>query len=113
MPQHRGIAWGAYLIAFQDDEGHLRAHPDIPCAVPKLVHPRWPVVLRSLGCSAVFADQPSDDAPALDPGSDVDSVARLVKRRSLMQRLVRPVAVVMPRVLGQDLAEVLLAENHT
>ena len=29
-----------------------------------------------------------------------------------MQRLVRPVAVVMPRVLVQDLAEMLLAENH-
>jgi hypothetical protein len=51
-------------------------------------------------------------AAALDPGSDVYSVAGLVKRRSLMQRLVRPVAVVMPRVLGHDLAQMLLAEKH-
>jgi len=68
--------------------------------------------LRSLGCSAVFADQPSEDAPAVDPGSDVDSVAGLVKRRSLIQRLVRRVAVVMPRVLGHDLAQMLFAENQ-
>jgi hypothetical protein len=30
----------------------------------------------------------------------------------LLQRLVRPVTVAVPRVLGQDLAEVLLAEDQ-
>ena len=29
-----------------------------------------------------------------------------------MQRLMRPVAIAVPRVLGQDLAEVLLSEDQ-
>lgn len=43
--------------------------------MPKLVHPRWTAALRSLGCPAIFADQPSGGLSALDPGSDVDTVA--------------------------------------
>jgi hypothetical protein len=68
--------------------------------------------LRSLGCSAVFAGQAADDLPALGPDSNVDGVAGLVKRRSLVLPMVWPVAVVMPRVLGQDFPEMLLAENQ-
>jgi hypothetical protein len=39
-------------------------------------------------------------------------VARLVQRRFLLQALVWPVLAVVPRVLGQDLAEVPLAEDQ-
>jgi hypothetical protein len=68
--------------------------------------------VRSLGCSAVFADQAAEDLLGLDPGSDMDSVAGFVQRGSLLERLVRPVTVVMPRVLGQDLTEMTLAGNQ-
>jgi hypothetical protein len=64
-----------------------------PCAVPKLVHSHWPGVSRSLGCSAVLADQAAEDLPALDPGCDIDAAAGL-SRRLLPQALVRTVAVV-------------------
>jgi hypothetical protein len=50
--------------------------------------------------------------PALDPGCGVGGVARFVYRRFLLECLVRPVAVVMPLVLGQDLPEMLFAENQ-
>ena len=49
----------------------------LACAVPKLAHGRWPGVSRSLGRSAVLADQAAEDLPALDPGGDVNGVARL------------------------------------
>jgi len=35
--------------------------------------------LRLLGCSAIFADQPADDPPALDPGGDIDRAARFIR----------------------------------
>jgi hypothetical protein len=47
-----------------------------------------------------------DDLSALDPVCHVDRLAGLVQRRSLSPRLMGPVLVVMPRVLGQDLPEV-------
>ena len=65
-----------------------------------------------LGRSAIFADQAADKAPVLDPGGDVNGMGGFEQRRSLLKRLVRPVEVVVPRVLGQDLAEVLLAEDQ-
>jgi hypothetical protein len=68
--------------------------------------------LCSLGSSAVFADQAVDGLPALDPGGHIDGVAALVQRRSLAQRLVRPVAIVMSRVLSQHLPEMPLVENQ-
>ena len=68
--------------------------------------------MRSLGRSAVFADQAAEDLPALDPGGDIDGVAGLAQRGFLLQALVRTVAVIVPGVLGQDLAEVPLAEDQ-
>jgi hypothetical protein len=47
-----------------------------------------------------------EDLPALDPGGHVDRLIGLVQRRSLLPRLMGPMLVVMPRVLGQDLPEV-------
>ena len=68
--------------------------------------------MRSLGCSAVFADQALDGLPAFDLGGDVDGLAGFVQRRSLAACLVGPVVVVVPRVLGQDVAEVLFAVDQ-
>ncbi len=48
------------------------------------------------------------NTPTLDPGSGVDGVAGLAQRRSL----VRPVAVIVPCVLGQHLPRVPLAEDQ-
>jgi len=62
--------------------------------------------LRSLSCPVVLVDQAVDDLPARDPGSHIDRLTGLVQRRSLFPRLVRPMIVVMPRVLGQDPPEV-------
>ena len=59
----------------------------------------------SLLC-AVLADQAVDDLPALDPGVHIDRLARFMQRRSLFPRLMRPMLVVVPRVLGQDPPEV-------
>jgi hypothetical protein len=50
-----------------------------------------------------------DDLSARDPGGHIDRLAGLVQRRSLFPRLVRPVLVVVPRVLGQDPPEVPFA----
>ena len=58
------------------------------------------------------ADQPAEDLPALDPCSDIDDVARLARRGLLLKALVRPVVVIVRGVLGQHLAEVLLAEDQ-
>jgi hypothetical protein len=60
----------------------------------------------------VFADQAAEDLPALDPGGDIDRVARLALRGFLLQVLVRAVVVVVLGVLGQDVAEMLLAEDQ-
>ena len=65
------------------------------------------VFLSSLGCSPVLADQALDDLGALDPGGHIDRLAGLVQRRPLIPRLVGPMSVVMPRVLGQGPAKVL------
>ena len=48
----------------------------------------------------------------LDSGSDVENVARLAKGRFLLQALVRTVAVIVPDVLGQDLAEMRRTEDQ-
>jgi len=45
--------------------------------------------------------------PALDPDGDIDGVAGLAYRWLLLQSLVRTVAVLVPGVLGQRLAEML------
>jgi hypothetical protein len=68
--------------------------------------------LRSLGCSPVLADQALDSLPPLDPGGRIDHLAGLVQRRPLFPRLVGPVIVVVLRVLGQDLPEVLFAVDQ-
>jgi hypothetical protein len=60
----------------------------------------------------ILADQAAENLPTLDPGSDIDGVAMLLLRRFLLQALMRTVAVVVPGVLGQDAAEVLLAEDQ-
>jgi hypothetical protein len=53
-----------------------------------------------------------DDLPVRDPGGHIDRLAGLVKRRSLFPRLVRPVLVVVLRVLGQDPPEVPFAVDQ-
>jgi hypothetical protein len=68
--------------------------------------------LRWLGRSPVFADQAAYDPSVLDPGGHIDGLAGWMQRRSLVQRLVRPVAVVMPCILSQHLPDMLLAENQ-
>ena len=68
--------------------------------------------LCPLRCSSVLADQAVDDVSALDPGGHIDRLAGLVQRRSLLPRLVRPVLVVVPRVLGQSPPEVLFAVDQ-
>jgi hypothetical protein len=60
----------------------------------------------------VFADQAAEYLPVLDSGSDVEDVAGATKERFLLQALVRPVALIVPGVLGQDLAEIPLAEDQ-
>jgi hypothetical protein len=60
----------------------------------------------------VFADQAAEDPSAFDPGGDLEGVAGLALRRLLLQALVRTMAVVVPGVLGQDVAEMLLAEDQ-
>ena len=62
--------------------------------------------LCSLGCSPVLADQALGDVGALDAGGKVGGLAGFVQRGPLFPRLVRPVLVLVPRVLGQDPAEV-------
>jgi len=60
-----------------------------PWAVPKPSYRRWPGASRSLRCPPVFDDQAAHNTPALDPGSDLDGVARVVLRRPLLQPLGR------------------------
>ena len=47
-----------------------------------------------------------------DPGGHIDRLAALVHRRSLFPRLVQPMLVVVPRVLGQDPPEVPFAVDQ-
>jgi hypothetical protein len=63
-------------------------------------------------CSAILADQPADDAPALDPGGDIDNAARLALRGFLSQGLVRPMSVVVPGVFGHHFPQGPLAEDQ-
>jgi hypothetical protein len=50
--------------------------------------------------------------PTLDPGSDIDDTAKLAQRELLLQALGRPMAVIVRRVLGQDMAQVPFAEDQ-
>jgi hypothetical protein len=68
--------------------------------------------LCPLRCPSVFVDQALDDVPALDPSGHIDRVAGLVQRRSLFPRLVRPMLVIVPRVLGQSPPEMLFAVDQ-
>jgi hypothetical protein len=72
------------------------------CAVPRLFSVVELGLWRRQPCSWVFADQAADGLPQLDPGGEIDEFAGLALRRQLAARLVRPVAVVMPRILRQD-----------
>jgi hypothetical protein len=60
----------------------------------------------------VFVDQAAEDLSALDPGDDIDGMAGSAPRGLLLQPLVRSMTVVVPCVLGQDFAEMLLAEDQ-
>ncbi len=83
-----------------------------PCAVPKLTHWLELVFTVPSGCSPVLADQGVDDVRALDPAGYIDRLAGFVQRRSLVPRLVRPVFVIVPCVLGHDILEVPFAEDQ-
>ncbi len=48
----------------------------------------------------------------LDPGGGIDDAAGLVQREFLPRALMRTVAVVVPRVLVEDLAQVPLADDQ-
>jgi hypothetical protein len=63
----------------------------------------------SLACSPVLADQAVNDLSAADAGGHIDRPVDLVLRASLFAQLVRPVFVVMLRILGQDPPEVPFA----
>jgi hypothetical protein len=80
--------------------------------VPKLTH--WLELVFSVpsGRSPVLADQAVDDVRALDLAGYIDRLAGFVQRRSLVLQLVRPVFVIVPRVLGQDTPEVSLAVDQ-
>ncbi len=56
----------------------------------------------------MFADQAADGLRPLD----LDGLAGLVQLRCLVPRLMGPVAVVVRRVLGQDLPEVLVTVDQ-
>jgi hypothetical protein len=47
-----------------------------------------------------------------DPGGHIDRLAGLVQRRPLFPRLVRPMHVVVLRLLGQDPPEVPFAADQ-
>ena len=70
-----------------------------------------PGVSRSLGRSAVFADQATEDLPSLDPGGDIGRLAGPPLRRLLPQPLVWTMAVIVAAVFCQYAAEVPLAED--
>jgi len=68
--------------------------------------------LPSTSCVEIRANQAAEDLPALDCGGNVGDVAGPEQRRFLPQPLVRTMAVVVPHILGQHLAQVLLAEDQ-
>lgn len=82
-----------------------------PGLCQNIVHSGWPGVSRSLRCSAVFAYQAAEDLSALDPGADIDGAAGRL-RRFLAQALMRAVLVGVAGELGQNLAEMPLAEGQ-
>ena len=64
-----------------------------------------------LGCPAVLVDQAAEDLLTLEPGSDIHGAADL-SRRALLQALMRTMPVIVADVLGQDLAQMPLAEDQ-
>ena len=60
----------------------------------------------------VLVDQATKGLPALDPGGDIDCFARPAQRGFLLQALMWTVPVIVAGVLGQDLAEMPLAEDQ-
>jgi hypothetical protein len=88
----------------QDPLAHRQRYPEgEPC---QNSHTSSELVL---GSPAVLVNQAVGDVGALDPSGHIDWLARLVKRRSLFPRLVRPMFVVVPRVLCQHPPEVSFA----
>jgi hypothetical protein len=85
--------------------------PSLCRAITRALALNW-YFLCSLGRSPILVDQPVDDLPASDAAGDVDRLIGLMQRRSLFARLMRAMCVVMPRVLGQDPPEVLLAVDQ-
>jgi hypothetical protein len=53
-----------------------------------------------------------DNLSVRDLGGHIDHLAGLVQRRSLSARLVRPMLVAVPRVLGQDPPQVPFAVDQ-
>ena len=64
------------------------------------------------GCSPILVDQAVDNLPVRDPGGHIDRLTRPVQWRSLLPRLVWPMLVVVPRVLGQGPPEVPFAVDQ-
>ena len=59
-----------------------------------------------------IVNQAMDGLPARDPGGHIDGLAGLVQWRSLLPGLVRPMLVIVPRVIGQSSPEVLFAVDQ-
>jgi hypothetical protein len=70
------------------------------------------VILCSQAALRYSLIRPLDDVGALDRSGHIGRLAGLVQRRSLFPRLVRPMLVVVPRVLGQDPPEVPFAVDQ-
>ena len=102
----RKVAEDRVISVRDPDALHTRKSPEALCrATTRTLVLSW-CFLGSSGCSSVLVDQAVDDLSALDPGGHIDRLAGLVQRRPLLPRLVGPMFVVVPRVLGQDLPEV-------
>jgi hypothetical protein len=72
-----------------------------PCAVPKLVHSRWPGVSSSLGGSALLADQAAEYLlPALTGASSRYHDRFVVIGRLPLPGLMRPMSVTAPGEQG-------------
>ena len=112
-PRRGSSAWRAGWTGSLDALGRSGPVSRRACAVPKLAHGGWTAALCSLGCSPVLADQAVDDLPALDPGGHIDGAARLMQRRILVQRLVRPVAVIVPCELASTVRKCCLPRIST
>ena len=64
------------LLGLADQDPYARIVSPVPCQNSCMVAD---LAFRGpLGCSAVLADQATENLPALDPGGDVDGVAGLV-----------------------------------